>query len=235
METLNRRFSAVQRRTHRGIHQFGRRSMCRWISPCDGAYLVFQIKSSESRIFSQSLIDNPDARFTASHDIIIIMAGMAVVLSQNCLMKLVLGSQVDPIKWPSSTAPVSVEWGKGHETVWTFWSGRPSPSHHESLPVSTAVCERGLSTINVIVIKSGNRPLVKAISNMFFLSLVRVPTLSKRSSSQQSMSGNGLIAVETAMTWEDAKLLSVSSSLLSFHQLHFSQIVNAWQSRWRCH
>ena len=52
---------------------------------------------------------------------------------------------------------------------------RPSSSYNESLPVSTAVCERGLSTINVIATKSGNRLLVKTISNLFFLSLVCPP------------------------------------------------------------
>ena len=55
---------------------------------------------------------------------------------------------------------------------------RPSSSHNESLPVSTAVCERGLSTINVIATKTGNQLLVKTISNLFFLSLV-CPTQAK--------------------------------------------------------
>ena len=41
--------------------------------------------------------------------------------------------------------------------------------------MSTAVGERGLSTISVIATKSGNRLHVKTISTMFFLSLVRPP------------------------------------------------------------
>ena len=52
---------------------------------------------------------------------------------------------------------------------------KPSSSHHESLPLLTAVYERGLSTINIIATKSGNRLLVKRISNLFFLSLVYPP------------------------------------------------------------
>ena len=44
-----------------------------------------------------------------------------------------------------------------------------------TLPVSTADCERGLSTMKIIATKTRNRLLVKTISNMLFLSLVGPP------------------------------------------------------------
>ena len=56
-------------------------------------------------------------------------------------------------------------------------------THHEillksiihTLPVSTADCERGVSTTNVIATKCRNTRLVKTVSNLLFLSLVGPP------------------------------------------------------------
>ena len=134
--------------------------------------------------FYKSLINNLDARLTANHDIRELLDEIDVV---------------DPSEtWPSS---VESPWLEGEAKVnqlcecfglegpainraFGDYVDEPSSCPHEinqlksiihTLPVSTADCERGFSTMNVIATKTRNRLLVKTINNLLFLSLVGPP------------------------------------------------------------